>query len=275
MEQQIIEIEQRHIDRAIVRPSETVYEAEDVKIFRHVTNRLDLFLTHVFRNHVETLEGMPDKRMAKVQEPVWFFSEYTKPRKALKQLIKSDLGMSDLLSNHMADIYSMDKVVFRHQKLLFNKLLLRDYPQFAEFPELKEIQDVKEDLDLPEGTFVNKQAKRSGLYLMTEEDRVTHEAAKKLFIDTVINIGDGIEVTQRFELDFLMSCKPYGKACRDAYARKVIKPLVTEAHKAFRKHYPNLQQSAQLLLENYPPSKQIDQIPTAVLKNYFPPLPTI
>jgi len=275
MEQNILEVEQRHVDRAIVRPHETVFEAEDTKIFRQVTNRLELFLTHALRNHLQALQAMPDNRLSKVQQPIWFLSEYAKPRKALKQLIKIDLGISDLLSNRMTDIYAMDKIVFRHQNLLFNKLLLRDYPQFAEVPELKEIHDVKEDLDLPKGVFVNKKAKRSGLYLMTEDDRATHETAKKLFIDTVIDIGDGIEVEHRFELDFLMSCQAYGTPCRDAYERKIIQPLITDAQRAFRKHYPRLRHSAQLLLNAHPASRPIDSISCTMLTNYLPPLPTV
>ena len=243
-------------------------------LFRHIPNRVELFLNEFLRAHICQLRSLPDRRLAQVQDPVWFFSEYSKERNKLAGLIKSDLGISDLYSRSLLSIYNVDKVVFKHQDLLRTKLLLKDYPQFAEFPILKEIQVVREELDLPYGTIVNKCARLSGLYLMDSEDIEIKDSSKKLYLYGVFDIGSGIEIKKRFELDFVMSFKPYGTSCRNAYDRLIIKPMINFAEKMFKKNYSSMHKLACPLLKSNA-NKFISDIPTGLLTHYLPTIPHI
>jgi len=260
----VVELEQRQVNRKILRTTtETIYEQEDVKIFRQITDKVEVFLQDFLQTHLSQLRQMPDLRMAKVQDPVWFFSEYFKPRKVLKALIQEDLGFSDLFCNSLLDVYHLDALVFKHHYMIKNKLLLRDYPQFAEFPTMKEIVDLQPELDLPEGTVINKQAQQSGLYLMNESDLELQDTCQKLYITVVFDIGSGVEIESKFELDFLLSCVCYGNYCKDAYTKRIIQPAIRDTINTFNKQYALMYKTTQEVLQSKHPN-------THLLKQYLP-----
>jgi len=273
-QRQVVEIEKRKIRRQIVRhnpetkESEHVQEEEDISLFRAITDTAEFILKDFIRRHLDKMADLPQIRMERVQDPMWFPTMFATQRESLYQDIQYDEGLSDLYSNPLLTTYRMDKVVFQHHNLLETKLMLRDHKEYVEYPELKMVTKIEEDLELPEGVSINQEARGGGFYRIDAEDYALLDRSKKYFIYATFDIGDGVLIKRKFPLDFIFSCVPYGPLVQSAYRLLVVNPAIEATNKLIQKHYPRLLATTRQLYNES--DRSISKTPTDMLLTLLP-----
>lgn len=120
------------------------------------------------------------------------------------------------------------------------KLLLRDYPEYAELPRLVELLSIKEELVLPCGTIINPAAVKMKMYWLTKADREMMDKARTLFVTAVFEIAPGLMIEQKVELDLLMATPAYTVPCADIFRTQITEPNINATIASFEKHLPEL-----------------------------------
>ena len=242
----MFQLECRQVDRKIVRADGTVFETEDHRIMRPI--RTDTVLKELLVNHLRSLEVLPDEQCQLVQQPAWFAHYFDQDLKLVEKNMKSDPGLHEILSLSLGEIHDLDPVIFEQQQVIQKKLLLRGMQAYEEYPQLHSIVDMKKELKLPPGIVVNREAKKSGMYIMDQADLRLKSESERVYIYCRFRIGANLLKPARLELNFLMSCRPYAQACREAYRTIMIKPLIKNTIRSFHKNYAQLHNSVSNLL---------------------------
>jgi hypothetical protein len=192
-----------------------------------------------FRNYIAKLQSWPKKKQKILTCPQWFEKTYKLKVASLQETLSQFPAQKNLLSSKLSTL--CDLPMFLLKGFIRQKLLLRQFPRFAEFPPLAKEPEIYQKVILPAGLAVNQDAIRFGVYSISPAEQKILDSARTLFVKVTFAVGEPSKsVTIELELDFVMSCPAYSEACLKVFERDIINVNVRESKLAFKKHYAQL-----------------------------------
>lgn len=238
-----VEEEETKFFREVLRPHEQIREHRSTVKRRLTICRVRSWMTE----HLDQLRSLADRRMKTVTEKGWFQRNFSKEVHDIYQEITLDKGLETIWSLPLAEQYRRFKPMFRYDRVLEKKLMLRDDTEFAEAPDLLFIDHVKTTVDAPEGTVIDPSAK---MYTMDAKDITFCRKNQYLQVSAVFKFTDNVtkkdqKYRVKMKLDALMSHPKYAKSCRDAFDKQIVQPLIERHSTLFKTEERYLQQALQ------------------------------
>ena len=225
------------------------HEVDEIhQTFRRLTNRAELILGHWFDEFLARLRALPLQRLDRVQSPGWFENEYGTDISRCMRECEEDHCRLRNVQMPLAELLKKCKFIITHG--IHSKLLLRNDPALRETPRMVTVKNVKAELKLPNSI----ELAHTGMYVYSAQDQEIEDKYTKLMATAEFEIGDA-RISDKFDLDFLMSLAEYGDRCAIAYDRDVITPLAVQHEQTFRSAFPTLYRM--IANVNYQVAKQL------------------